>query len=172
MTRRTRWSTTLPTPVRATGDPVMVPSFRPDRALAIDDCDLEGLHGAPGRRANVSIESYQLPGADQRHAAFHELGAGPPTTAWSHRLPPSPPPTVQTIFDKMLPRQATHGRKPLFKTGRTAGSGTHERRVAGPCNCTWQPSATSTPPCSTRLGPDTGYDAVNDEQIAAGWVPS
>ncbi|HSO45308.1 MAG TPA: glucuronate isomerase, partial [Rhodoferax sp.] len=59
---------------RQAGEPVMVPSFRPDRALATDDLAVWKTYiERLGAAANVSIGSFAalLTALDARHAVFH-----------------------------------------------------------------------------------------------------
>ena len=62
---------------RKPGDLVMVPSYRPDKALAVEDPAVWNAYLAKlGETADLSIGSYKdlVSALDRRHAAFHELG--------------------------------------------------------------------------------------------------
>jgi glucuronate isomerase len=157
---------------RQNGEPVMVPSFRPDRALATDDLDawqayLERL----GAAADESITSFPalIRALDRRHQVFHELGA----RASDHGLVApfasfAPAATVHAIFDKMRQGQATtQDESHIYKTAVLLEVGRMNARRGWAMQLHLAAIRNLNSAMFARLGPDTGYDAVNDEQIAA-----
>ncbi|MBP7524393.1 MAG: glucuronate isomerase, partial [Propionivibrio sp.] len=106
---------------RQPGDPVMTPSFRPDKALVIEDLDAwRGYLAKLGSVADVSIWSYQdlVKALDKRHAAFHDLGC----RASDHGLVVpfatfATPPALESIFVKLLDgKLVTQDEADAFKT--------------------------------------------------------
>ena len=62
---------------RQPGEPVMVPSFRPDKALAVEDpVAWKAYLGKLGATADIAIGSYKdlVAALQKRHDTFHELG--------------------------------------------------------------------------------------------------
>ena len=62
---------------RQPGEPVMVPSYRPDKALAVEDpVAWKAYLGKLGAVADMAIGSYKelVAALQKRHDAFHELG--------------------------------------------------------------------------------------------------
>jgi len=157
--------------VRAAGDPVMVPSFRPDKALAIDDLGAwKAYLDKLGAAANVSIGSYQdlVKALDKRHAAFHELGC----RASDHGLI-----VPFATFADEAKLTATfagllHGKTPsfdeaeAFKTAVMLEVGRMNARRGWAMQLHMAAIRNLNPQMFAKLGPDTGYDAVTDEKIA------
>ena len=158
--------------VRQPGEPVMVPSFRPDRALATDDLSVWKTYiERLGAAANVSIGSYAalVTALDARHAVFHDLGC----RASDHGLT-APFATfvsaqaIEAIFAKLLAGTAlTTGEADAYKTAvlLAVGRMNAQRGWARQLHLAAVRNLNSA--MFAKLGPDTGYDAVNDEQIAA-----
>ena len=157
---------------RQPGEPVMVPSFRPDKALAIDDLAawkayIERL----GAAANVSIASYpDLLGAlEARHAAFHALGC----RASDHGLvaPFASFATAQALeqtFAGLLQgRMPTPEQGDAFKTAVLLEVGRMNARRGWAMQLHLAAVRNLNTAMFSALGPDTGYDAVSDEQIAS-----
>lgn len=156
---------------RQPGDPVMVPSFRPDKALAADDpvswnAYLDRLAAA----ADQSIDSFaDLLGAlDKRHAAFHALGA----RASDHALVTplanfARPETLEAIFARLR-----KGEKPVpeeidaFRTALLLEVGRMDARRGWAMQLHMACIRNLNAPMFAKLGPDTGFDAVSDEPIA------
>lgn len=156
---------------RQPDEPVMVPSFRPDRALATDDLSvwhayLERLGGA----ADEHINSYPalIRALDRRHQAFHDLGA----RASDHGLVApfasfAPAQTVHAIFDKMRSGQPpTLQESHIYKTAVLLEVGRMNARRGWAMQLHLAAIRNLNSAMFERLGPDTGYDAVNDEPIA------
>jgi glucuronate isomerase len=151
--------------------PVMTPSFRPDRALAIDDLAvwksyIERLSAASG----VSIGSYQslVTALDSRHAAFHALGCrasdhglvAPLATFSSDRA-------VESFFAKLLQgvRLSSEDAN-AYKTAVLLDVGRMNAKRGWAMQLHMAAIRNLNTPMFNKLGPDTGYDAANDEQIA------
>lgn len=158
--------------VRQADQPVMVPSFRPDRALATDDLQVWRTYiDKLAARADVAIGSYQslIAALDSRHAVFHSLGC----RASDHGLtvPFASFTTAQAledIFAKLLSGKAlTANEADAYKTAVLLDVG----RMNAKRGWAMQLHLAAVRNLNTRmfnqLGPDTGYDAVNDEQIAS-----
>jgi glucuronate isomerase len=157
---------------RQPGEPVMVPSFRPDRALAIDDLQvwksyIEKLGGA----ANVTIGSYQslITALDTRHAVFHGLGC----RASDHGLTApfasfTTPQALENLFLKLLGGIAlTPLEADAYKTAVLLDVGRMNAKRGWAMQLHLAAVRNLNSAMFAKLGPDTGYDAVNDEQIAA-----
>jgi glucuronate isomerase len=157
--------------IRQPDMPVMTPSFRPDRALAIDDLAvwksyIERLSAASG----VSIWSYQslVTALDSRHAAFHALGCrasdhglvAPLATFSSDRA-------VESFFAKLLQgvRLSSEDAN-AYKTAVLLDVGRMNAKRGWAMQLHMAAIRNLNTPMFNKLGPDTGYDAANDEQIA------
>jgi glucuronate isomerase len=157
---------------RQPDQPVMTPSFRPDRALATDDLQvwktyIQRLEGA----ANVAICSYPslIAALDARHAVFHALGC----RASDHGLTTpfatfTTSETLAGIFGKLLHGTAlTLAEADAFKTAVLLDVGRMNSRRGWAMQLHLGAVRNINTSMFNKLGPDTGYDAVNDEQIAA-----
>ena len=158
--------------VRQPGEPVMVPSFRPDKALAIDDqaawkAYIERL----GAAANTSIGSYQalVSALEARHAAFHDLGC----RASDHGLV-APFATFataqeleQTFAGLLKGTVPTLEQGDAFKTAVLLEVGRMNARRGWAMQLHLAAIRNLNTPMFGALGPDTGYDAVSDEKIAS-----
>jgi glucuronate isomerase len=156
---------------RQPGEPVMVPSFRPDRSLAIDDVAVwKAYIDKLGAAANVTIGSYQslITALDTRHAVFHNLGC----RASDHGLvaPFATFTTLQVLealFDKLLSGSAlTQQEADAYKTAVLLDVGRMNAKRGWVMQLHLAAVRNLNTAMFNRLGPDTGYDAVNDEQIA------
>ena len=156
---------------RQPGEPVMVPSFRPDKALAVDDLPtwkayIERL----GAAANVAIGSYQdlVAALDKRHAAFHELGC----RASDHGLIVpfasfTTPQALVSTFAKLLQGTAPSADEAdAFKTAIMLEVGRMNAKRGWAMQLHMAAIRNLNTPMFQKLGPDTGYDAVTDEKIA------
>ena len=156
---------------RVAGDPLMTPSFRPDKALAVDDplvwkAYLENL----GAAAGCSIASYAalVRALDTRHAAFHALGC----RASDHGLI-APHATFVTgaaldaIFAKLMAgSQPTGDEAEAFKTALLLEVGRMNAKRGWAMQLHLAAIRNLNSPMFAKLGPDTGYDAVSDQPIA------
>jgi glucuronate isomerase len=149
----------------------MVPSYRPDKALAIDDpVTWKAYIDRLSERANSAIGSYQqlVTALDQRHAAFHALGC----RASDHGLVIpfatfASPEALQATFAKVLKgTPPTPDESDAFKTGLLLEVGRMNAQRGWAMQLHLAAIRNLNTPMFKRLGPDTGYDAVNDQPIA------
>jgi len=157
---------------RQTGEPVMTPSLRPDRALATDDWPIwKSYIEKLGAAADVSIDSYAalITALDKRHAVFHALGCrasdhglvAPFATFASQQA-------LDTLFAKLLAGTAlTRAEADAYKTAVLLEVGRMNARRGWAMQLHLSAVRNLNSTMFAKLGPDTGYDAVNDEQIAS-----
>jgi len=157
---------------RQVNEPVMVPSFRPDRALATDDLSVwQAYLERLGAAADVVIDSYPalIRALDVRHQVFHNLGA----RASDHGLVGplaslAPQVTVHAIFDKMRAGQtATYDEAQIYKTAVLLEVGRMNARRGWVMQLHLAAIRNLNSAMFDKLGPDTGYDAAGDEPIAS-----
>ncbi len=157
--------------VRQAGEPVMTPSFRPDRALATDDLPVwKAYIERLGAAANVAIDSYAalITALDARHAVFHSLGC----RASDHGL--SVPfasfasaQTLEAIFAKLLNGNALSASEAdSYKTAVLLAVGRMNAQRGWAMQLHLAAVRNLNSAMFAKLGPDTGYDAVNDEPMA------
>ena len=156
---------------RQPGDPVMVPSFRPDKALAVDDPAAWKAYLAKlGAAADIAIGSYEdlVAALDKRHAVFHELGC----RASDHGLI-SPvatfatAPALKSLFAKLLGGSApTVEESESFKTALLLEVGRMNAKRGWAMQLHLAALRNLNTPMFKKLGPDTGYDAASDASIA------
>ena len=157
--------------VRQPGEPVMVPSFRPDKALAIDDLATWKTYlDKLGAAADIAIGSFTdlLAALESRHAAFHELGC----RASDHGLVVpfatfASDTAVAATFDKLMQGGAPSADEvEAFKTAIMLAVGRMNAKRGWAMQLHLSAIRNLNPPMFKQLGPDTGYDAVNDDRIA------
>ena len=156
---------------RLPDEPVMVPSFRPDQALAVENpaiwkSYLDKLGGA----ADVSIDSYQnlVAALRKRHDAFHELGCRAsdhgllsPIAAFASER------ELEMLFAKILAGVLpTPEETETFKTGLLLEIGRMDARRGWVMQLHLAALRNLNTAMFARLGPDTGFDAVVDRPIA------
>ena len=156
---------------RQAGDPVMVPSYRPDKALAAEDPAAWNAYIARlSAAADVSIGSYSdlVAALDKRHAAFHGLGC----RASDHALVApvatfATAETLQAIFDK-LKKNVTPSQHEVdaFRTALLLEVGRMNARRGWAMQLHMSALRNLNTPMFKKLGPDTGYDAATDGIIA------
>jgi len=157
--------------VRQPDQPVMVPSFRPDRALAVDDLPAwQAYLTRLGAAANVDIGSYTalIQALESRHSAFHALGCRAsdhglvaPFATFGSAM------TVQHVFAKMLQGSAPSRQEAdTFKTAVLLEVGRMNAKRGWAMQLHLSAIRNLNTVMFKTLGPDTGYDAVNDEPIA------
>jgi glucuronate isomerase len=156
---------------RQPGDPVMVPSFRPDKALAVDDpAAWKSYLGKLGAAADISIGTYEdlVAALDKRHAVFHEQGC----RASDHGLI-SPvasfatAPALKSLFAKLLGGSApTADESESFKTALLLEVGRMNAKRGWAMQLHLAALRNLNTPMFKKLGPDTGYDAASDASIA------
>jgi glucuronate isomerase len=156
--------------VRQPGEPVMVPSYRPDKALAVEDPAVwKAYLSKLGAAADMSIGSYRsLVGAlDQRHAAFHEQGC----RATDHALAA---PVAAFVTDQALENlfaRLWEGITPsadeaeAFRTGLLLEVGRMNARRGWAMQLHLAAIRNLNTPMFRKLGPDTGYDGVGDPAL-------
>jgi len=158
---------------RAPGEPVMAPSFRPDKAMAVEDpaawnAYLEKLEAA----ADLSIGSYRdlVTALDRRHAEFHALGC----RASDHALvAPAATFTSATALGYQFAnlrrgRQPTQAEAEAFRTALLLEVGRMDARRGWAMQLHLAAIRNLNSPMFQRLGPDTGYDAAADQRVARG----
>jgi len=158
--------------LRQPDQPVMVPSFRPDRALATDDLPTwQAYINKLSARADVAIGSYKslIAALDARHAVFHSLGC----RASDHGLTVpfasfTTPQALEAIFAKLLSGTVlTAAEADAYKTAVLLDVGRMNAKRGWAMQLHLAAVRNLNTAMFNQLGPDTGYDAVNDEQIAS-----
>jgi len=156
---------------RQSGDPVMVPSFRPDKALAVDDpIAWKAYLGKLSAAADIAIGSYEdlVAALDKRHAVFHELGC----RASDHGLitPPATfatAPALKSLFAKLLGGSSpTADESESFKTALLLEVGRMNAKRGWVMQLHLAAIRNLNTPMFKQLGPDTGYDAASDLAVA------
>ena len=149
----------------------MVPSFRPDKALAVDDpVAWRAYLGKLSAAADVAIASYEdlVAALDKRHAAFHELGC----RASDHGLitPPATfatAPALKSLFARLLAGSSpTAEESESFKTALLLEVGRMNAKRGWVMQLHLAALRNLNTPMFKKLGPDTGYDAASDASIA------
>ena len=156
---------------RAAGEPVMVPSFRPDKAIAIDDPQVWKAYVARlAATADVAIDSYAklIAALEKRHAFFHELGCrasdhgivGPFARFVSDA-------ELQQAFAQLQQGQALDADgAESFRTGVMLEVGRMNARRGWAMQLHLAAIRNLNSRMFACLGPDTGYDAATDGIIA------
>ncbi|MDR2450637.1 MAG: glucuronate isomerase, partial [Candidatus Accumulibacter sp.] len=156
---------------RQPGEPVMVPSFRPDKALAVENpAAWKSYLGRLGAAADMDIESYRdlVAALEKRHDTFHELGG----RASDHALLS---PVAIFVSERELERLFARfiaGNVPAseeaeaFKTGLLLEVGRMNARRGWAMQLHLAALRNLNTKMFEKLGPDTGYDAVGDRPIA------
>jgi glucuronate isomerase len=158
---------------RGPGDPVMVPSFRPDKALAVEDQEAWKAYLARlGAAAGREIASYEglVAALELRHEAFHLAGCRSSDHALISPIArPASGPAARASFESALSGRAL-GREEaealraalLFEVGRM------DARKGWAMQLHMGSLRNLNSRAFRRLGPDTGYDAACDEPLARG----
>ncbi len=156
---------------RQPGEPVMVPSFRPDKATATEDPVAWNAYIAKlSATADMSIGSYRdlIKALDKRHAAFHELGGrasdhgliGPVATFATAE-------TLEAIFAKLLKNTVLNQDEiDALRTGVLLEVGRMNAKRGWAMQLHMSCIRNLNTPMFQKLGPDTGFDAVTDESMA------
>ncbi|MDR2113078.1 MAG: glucuronate isomerase, partial [Candidatus Accumulibacter sp.] len=156
---------------RQRGEPVMVPSYRPDKALAVEDpAAWKAYLGKLGAAADVDIGSYKdlVTALQKRHDAFHELGC----RASDHALLAPIAAFVSEQALEGLFARFIAGSVPApeeaeaFKTALLLEIGRMNARRGWAMQLHLASIRNLNTAMFARLGPDTGYDAVGDRPIA------
>jgi glucuronate isomerase len=157
-------------------EPVMVPAFRPDKALAVESpgswaAYLERL----GEAAGLGISSYKslVEALERRHAFFHQAGC----RLSDHALVqapgrPVPDSRAEELFGLCL--RSAGGARSLgqaeaeeLKTALLLELGRMDARRGWTMQLHLAAARNINSRMSARLGPDTGYDAIGDGVRAA-----
>jgi len=156
---------------RQPGQPVMAPSYRPDKALAVEDPVAWKAYIAKlGAAADISIGSYKdlVAALQKRHDAFHALGC----RASDHALI-SPfavfvsEQALEELFARFIKGTVpTPDEAEAFKTGLLLEVGRMNARSGWAMQLHMAAIRNLNTPMFQKLGPDTGYDAVADRPIA------
>jgi len=156
---------------RQPGEPVMAPSYRPDKALALEDpAAWNACLDRLGAAADLEIGSYRdlVAALDRRHAAFHAQGC----RATDHALiaPAAAFATPQALEDLFArTRKGTVPAKAeaeAFRTALLLEVGRMNARRGWVMQLHLAAIRNLNTPMFRQLGPDTGYDAVSDEKVA------
>ncbi|MFT3962960.1 glucuronate isomerase [Propionivibrio sp.] len=156
---------------RQPGEPVMVPSYRPDKALAVEDpVAWKAYLGKLGAAAGMDIGSYQelVAALKKRHDAFHELGC----RASDHALIAPIAAFVsgqalEALFAKFIAGTVPSLEEAeAFKTGLLLEVGRMNARRGWAMQLHLAAIRNLNTSMFGKLGPDTGYDAAADRPIA------
>jgi glucuronate isomerase len=158
------------------GEPVMVPAFRPDKALAVESPAAWREYLAKlGAAASIDIRSYcDLVGAlEKRHAFFHEKGC----RLSDHALVQVPGrPVAEDRAEALFGRALSGSREgtPLspeeteeLKTALLLEVGRMDARRGWTMQLHLAAMRNLNSRMFAKLGPDTGYDSANDPVRAA-----
>ena len=156
---------------RQPGDPVMVPSFRPDKALAVENpAAWKNYLGTLGAAADTAIGSYKnlVEALQKRHDAFHELGC----RASDHALLAPiavfvPEQALEELFARLIAgKTPTPEEAEAFKTALLLEIGRMNARRGWAMQLHLAALRNLNTKRFAQLGPDTGYDAIADRPIA------
>ena len=156
---------------RQPGEPVMVPSYRPDKALAVEDpVAWKAYLGKLGAAAGMDIGSYKdlVVALQKRHEAFHELGC----RASDHALIAPiavfvSEQALEALFAKVIGGAVpTPEEAEAFKTGLLLEVGRMNARRGWAMQLHLAAIRNLNTSMFGKLGPDTGYDAAADRPIA------
>ena len=155
---------------RHTGAPVMVPTFRPDKALGADTPGWGDYLVKLGKAAGVEIRGVRtlVQALEIRHQAFHDVGSRISdhalVTPWAT---PATGVDLEATFQSLLagksvPERDTQALKThlLLQVARL----NHEKGWTMQLHIASQRNLNTA--MFGKLGPDTGYDAISDEPIA------
>ncbi len=155
---------------RQKDDPIMVPSFRPDKALAVEsNAEWKNYIAKLEATANVSITSFAnlIEALDKCHLAFHELGArasdhgliAPFATFISKR-------ELNEIFANLLAGKTPDvAQAEAYKTAVLLEVARMNAKRGWAMQLHLAASRNLNTQLFKQLGADTGFDAVADEKI-------
>jgi len=155
---------------RHTGAPVMVPTFRPDKALGADVAGWPAYLTKLGKTAGIEIRSVGalVQALELRHRAFHDVGSRISdhalVTPWAT---PAAGVDLEATFQSLLAGKTAVERDiQALKTHLLI----QVARMDQEKGWTMQLHIASQRNLNTvmfgKLGPDTGYDAISDEPVA------
>lgn len=152
---------------REAGEPVMVPSFRPDKSIAIDDpIAWQAYIARLSAAADVAIDSYAslIAALDKRHAFFHDLGCRASDhglTCFFARFASAT--ELQAAFARLQQGQTLDAEAAeAFRTGVLLEVGRMNARRGWAMQLHVAAIRNLNSRMFARLGPDTGYDAATD----------
>ncbi len=153
--------------------PVMAPTYRPDKALAVEDpLAWKAYLGKLGQAAGLEIRTYAglVAALEKRHAFFHTLGARLSDHALVQPLASLVPEAqVQAAFDKAFRGEALAADEAAaLKTGLLLEVGRMDARRGWTMQLHFAAIRNLNSRMFAKLGPDTGYDAVGDSISARG----
>ena len=151
----------------AKGWPVMAPTFRPDKALAIEDTAAWKAYLARlGAAADIEITSYDelVRALDSRHGFFHGLGARLSDHALVQPLGAvAPPARVEAAFRKAFRGAALSADEAQeLKAALLLEVGRMDAKRGWTMQLHFAAVRNLNSAMFAKLGPDTGYDAVGD----------
>lgn len=155
---------------RHTGAPVMVPTFRPDKALGCDAPTWPEYLVKLGKAAGVEIRSVAalVQALQKRHQAFHDLGS----RISDHALvtPWATPATgidLETVFQSLLAgKPVVEKEVNALKTSLLVQVARMNQEKGWTMQLHLAAQRNLNAAMFAKLGPDTGYDAIADEPVA------
>ena len=156
---------------RQPGEPIMVPSYRPDKALAVEDTATWKAYVARlGAAADISIGTYKdlVSALDKRHQVFHDLGCRASDHAvlvpYAEFVSDQ---ALETLFAKAWQgKMLTTEEIEALKTGLLLEVGRMNARRGWAMQLHISAVRNVNTTMFKKLGPDTGYDAAGDYPIA------
>ncbi len=152
---------------RGSSEPVMVPAFRPDKALAIDDPAawnpyIDRLASSSGQ--DIARYSDLIDALESRHAAFHELGCRASDHAFIVTpFRSSPGPALETSFAALRSGKALGpGEAEAFRTAILLEVGRMDARRGWAMQLHLGAERNLNSRMLAKTGPDTGFDASGD----------
>jgi len=151
---------------------VVVPTFRPDAALAVENPQAWNIYRARlGTAAGMRIDSFEdfVRALDARHEFFHGMGAratdhaivSPFAEEWSKD-------EVEKIFARLTRGEVLSERETLqFKTAALSEVGRMNRRRCWVMQLHLSALRNNNTRMFKRLGPDAGFNSMGDFPIAA-----
>jgi len=158
---------------RKSGEPVMVPTFRPDKALAVGDPAAWKAYLAKlGAAAGVEITGYDklVEALEKRHEYFHGLGCRSSDHALLATPPrPAAPAEARAAFDAAFAgTRLAADRAEALKAAILAEVGRMDAERGWAMQLHMGSIRDLNSGMYAKLGPDSGYDAANDECVARG----
>jgi glucuronate isomerase len=156
---------------RHTGSPVMVPTFRPDKALLCDAPGWKDYLVRLGKSAGIEIRSLSslVRALETRHQAFHDAGCRVSdhalVTPWAT---PAAGIDLETVFQSLFAgKPAAEKDKESLKTFLLAQIARMDQEKGWTMQLHMAAQRNLNTAMYGKLGPDTGYDAISDEPVAS-----
>jgi glucuronate isomerase len=152
-------------------EPVMAPTYRPDRALAVESRKAwKEYLPRLGAAAGLDISSYRslVEALERRHSFFHEMGCRLSDHALV-QVPgrPAPQGRAEELFSRALVRDLTPDEAEEFKTALLLEIGRMDARHGWAMQLHLAAMRDLNSRAYARIGPDAGYDSANDPVRAA-----